>query len=298
MRNHMSSKPKLTRRFFLQQTTLAAGGLLLGTACTAEPATHPIGIQLYTLRDLAAKDLSGTLQKIADAGYTDVETFGLDGNFKFFGFTPTEVFNLLKKYKLKSTSGHYLPENYLFQNGSSDIWKKTIEAAATLQQEYVTIPFMPESARKGEGLKKFIDKMNEAALLCKEAGLKLAYHNHEFEFETEGNSFPLEMMLKGTDAGLVDFELDIYWAVFAGRNPIDLFKKFQGRIALWHVKDMHRSQRNKNIEVGSGTIDYAAIFKAKKLSGLKHFYVEQENFEIDPIESIQQSKNYISKQLL
>ncbi len=102
-----------------------------------------------------------------------------------------------------------------------------------------------------------------------------------------------------SDPALVDFELDLYWAVRAGHNPLDLFKKHPGRFTMWHLKDMDKDNRELNTEIGKGTIDFKAIFSQAKLSGMQHFFVEQEtNYSPNPMESIKASWQYVSKQLL
>lgn len=286
-----------SRRSFLQQSVILAGGTILAPSCMASAAhssaKKPCGIQLYTLRDFVGKDLKGTLDKIAAAGYTDVETFGWAPGNTFFGKTPAEFSALIKNAGLKTTSGHYLPENFLFKKGSADEWKQIAEAAATLGQEYTTVPWIPDQFRTPEIYKAMAEKLNEAAEISKKAGIKVAYHNHDFEFAPVGDAFGLDYLLKNTSPDLVDFELDIYWAVVAKKDPIDLFKQYKGRFAMWHVKDMHREVPAKNTEVGSGSIDYKAIFKHASTSGLKHFYVEQENFDMEAFASIKKSYDYI-----
>ena len=95
------------------------------------------------------------------------------------------------------------------------------------------------------------------------------------------------------------FELDIYWVAFSGIDTVSLFNQLKGRVPLWHVKDMDKVNRSNNTEIGNGTIDYSAIFKAAKVSGMKHFFVEQEtNYVPDPISSVEASIKYIKAKLI
>lgn len=129
--------------------------------------------------------------------------------------------------------------------------------------------------------------------------MKLAYHNHDFEFKKFGNQTGYDILLQETDKKLVDFELDLYWAVRSGNDPLQLFKANPGRFTMWHVKDMDKSKADWNTEIGEGSIDFKAIFAESKLSGMKHFFVEQEtNYSPNPSDSIKTSWEYVSKQLM
>ncbi|HET8829187.1 MAG TPA: sugar phosphate isomerase/epimerase, partial [Pelobium sp.] len=142
----------------------------------------------------------------------------------------------------------------------------------------------------------WIAKINTAAKLVKESGLKLAYHNHDIEFYDLGegkNAF--EMLLNGTEPDLVDFEMDIYWVVRAKKDPIKLINDYPGRFKLWHIKDMNKTDASKNAEIGSGTIDFPSIIKEAKKAGLKYPFVEQENYKMDAFESINISAKYLQK---
>jgi sugar phosphate isomerase/epimerase len=283
------------RRSFIKQSAILAAGI------SADPLSllarkKKVGIQLYTMRAALAKDAKGTIEKIGATGYTDVETFGFNG--KFFGFDPVAFRDLLTANNLVSTSGHYGLNNYLYQNASDDEVKKIIDAVKALGQQYLTIPSLPRSAKSADDYKPVALRMNKAAALCKDAGVTLAYHNHDFEFIQLPGGTGYDVLLANTDPSLIKFELDLYWAVKGGQDPISLFKKHPGRFPLWHVKDMDKTVNTKNTEVGLGSIDFKKIFKNAKLSGMKHFYVEMDNFQIDPFESIAKSYQFINKRIL
>jgi len=264
-------------------------------------STKRIGLQLYTLRDIIAPDVSGVIKKVADIGYQDVETYGFSAADGFWKLSPKELKSLLDENNLKSSSGHYDLEEFI-RTGKEDQLHATIEAANILGQEYVTLPFLSEDLRGSADVFKMIaDKMNKMAETCKKSGLKFAYHNHDFEFKDLGNGETgYKIFMENTDPDLVQFELDIYWVQHSGNNPITLFNDHSGRFTMWHVKDMDKTNRDLNTEIGTGAIDFKPIFNDAKLSGMKYFFVEQENFSQgkDPFQSIKESFDYINKELI
>ncbi|ARS40959.1 xylose isomerase [Sphingobacteriaceae bacterium GW460-11-11-14-LB5] len=290
----------LSRRNFILNTSMAAAAALLvpSFACVANDKKL-VGLQLYSLRDELPKDVKGTLAKVAKAGFKEVETYGFSIKDQFWGLTPAEFKKLLDDNGLTAPSGHYGLGSYL-TDGNTEELKAAIAAAKVLGSEYVTIPWLDESIRKSaEDYKKIAVKINEAGKLAKEAGIRLAYHNHNFEFEKQGDTTGYEILLKGTDKNLVDFELDLYWVVRSGNDPIKLFKENPGRFTMWHVKDMDKADPALNAEVGTGSINFKPIFADAKLSGMKHFFVEHEtNYKPNPMESVAASCAYIKKEII
>lgn len=277
----------------------AAAALLVPSfACVANDKKL-VGLQLYSLRDELPKDVKGTLAKVAKAGFKEVETYGFSIKDQFWGLTPAEFKKLLDDNGLTAPSGHYGLGSYL-TDGNTEELKAAIAAAKVLGSEYVTIPWLDGSIRKSaDDYKKIAVKINEAGKLAKEAGIRLAYHNHNFEFEKQGDTTGYEILLKGTDKNLVDFELDLYWVVRSGNDPIKLFKENPGRFTMWHVKDMDKADPALNAEVGTGSINFKPIFADAKLSGMKHFFVEHEtNYKPNPMESVAASCAYIKKEII
>lgn len=258
-----------------------------------------IGLQLYTLRDELPKDVKGTLEKVAQAGYTEVELYGFSIKDQFWGLSVQELKQLLDRNGLKAVSGHYGLGTYLFDGNTAEL-EAAIKAAKVLESEYITVPWLDETLRKSaDDYKKIASLLNKAGEICKEAGLKLAYHNHDFEFKKYGNTTGYEILLKETDKKLVYFEMDLYWIVYSKINPIALFKQNQGRFTMWHIKDMDKNNVTLNTEIGSGSIDFKSIFAEAKLSGMKHFFVEQEtNYKPDEIQSIKTSCEFIAKEII
>jgi sugar phosphate isomerase/epimerase len=290
----------LSRRSFIFNSSMAAAAALLvpSFACVASDKKS-VGLQLYSLRDELPKDVKGTIAKVAKAGFKEVETYGFSIKDQFWGLTPAEFKKLLDDNGLTAPSGHYGLGSYL-TDGNTEELKAAIAAAKVLGSEYVTIPWLEEGIRKNaEDYKKIAVKINEAGKLAKEAGIRLAYHNHNFEFEKQGDTTGYEILLKGTDKNLVDFELDLYWVVRSGNDPIKLFKENPGRFTMWHVKDMDKTDPALNAEVGTGSINFKPIFADAKLSGMKHFFVEHEtNYKPNPIESVTASCAYIKKEII
>ena len=289
----------IKRRDFLINSGLALGALAIAPSLAFSVKKKNIGLQLYSLRASFPKDVKGVLEQVSKAGFTEVETYGYSVKNGFFGTSVKEFKTILSANGLKNPSGHY-DLGSLLKDGNTEVLKNTIEAANVLDNKYITIPWLDELIRKSADDYKIIaENMNKAAVICKESGLKLAYHNHAFEFTTFGETNGYDILLKETDKKLVDFELDLYWVERSGNNPLHLFKEHPGRFSMWHVKDMDKNNKDFNTEIGKGTIDFKTIFAEAKLSGMKHFFIEHEtNYVPNPIESVSESCAYVKKNLL
>ncbi|HEV7348798.1 sugar phosphate isomerase/epimerase [Telluribacter sp.] len=289
---------KISRKEFLKAGSLAVASTLLTRFDSFAKPSKPIGLQLYTLRNELGKDVEGTIRKAAEIGYKEVELFGY-GNGKFFGKTPKEFAALLKELGLNAPSGHYMTGNTMpnAQGTLTNGWEKAVEDAATIGQKYMVCAFLfPDERKTLDQYKQHIDLFNKAAETCKKSGIQFAYHNHDFEFQPIDGQVPYDLILKGTDPKLVKMELDLYWAAFAGKDPVELFKKDPGRYPLWHIKDMEKSAERAFAEVGTGSIDFQRLFNAQKTAGLKHFFVEQDVAKKNPpLQAIEISFNNLSK---
>jgi len=265
----------------------------------AGPPNLKVGLQLYSMRDYLPKDVRGVIAQVAHVGYTVVETYGYDtAKQSFWGLSPKEFKALLKDNGLSSPSGHYGMEQFLGEGKEDDI-KACIEAAHAVGQGTIVVPHLDEKYRKNVNDFKILAlKINQMGDLCKKAGLKMAYHNHDFEFKPIDGVTLFDVLLKETDRNLIRFEMDIYWVVRAGQDPIRLIKENPGRFNMWHIKDMDKNKRELNTEIGSGSIDFKEIFKYRELSGVQHIFMEQENFAMDAYQSIAQSAKYIKDVLL
>jgi len=276
-----------TRRNFLATLGVATLGIVSRDAAAASEVLAPrrklkrIGLQLYTVRDLMKADLPGTLAKVAAIGYKEVEFAG------YFGRTPAQIRDLLRRNGLSSPSSH-LPFESL-QNG----WQKALDDAQAIGNHWVTIAWIAEEKRRTlDDWKAHAALFNRAAAQARSAGLRFAYHNHDFELRTIGGAKPLDVLLKETDPSLVDFEMDLYWVVFGGGDPIDFFNRYPKRFPLLHVKDSAGPPDNRMVEVGKGKIDFRSIFAQSGKAGVKHYFVEHDQ-PADPIASIRSSYNYL-----
>ena len=290
----------IKRRDFLINSGLALGALAIAPSLAFASKERAIGIQLWTLRESLPKDIKGVLAQIAKVGYTEVETFGYSVKDGFFGTSAKDFKSILNDNGLKATSNHFDFNGYI-KDGKTDTLNSYIETAHILGSEYITVPYVIQELRgkSVEDYKKLAAGINKVAEICHSNGLKLAYHNHDFEFTKFENTTGYEVLLNETDKNLVDFEMDLYWVVRSGNDPLQLFKDHPGRFKMWHVKDMDKVNHDFNAAIGQGTIDFKTIFAQAKLAGMQRFFLEHEsNYIPNPIESMKTSFDYINKNLI
>ena len=262
-----------------------------------------IGLQLYTVRDAMDKDPEGTLAKVAQIGYTSVEGATYTGSEKFYGMSPLVFKKVLKQNGLVMISAHYrLGEEKSkgeIQKGTIlHDWDKAVDDAAELGLKYMVCAFLAEEERGSlDHYKSVAGQLNIAGERCKKSGIQLCYHNHNFEFEKQGDAYPYDILLS-SDKNLVKMEIDLYWIKKAGQDATKLFHEHPGRFPLWHVKDMDNTAAQNFTEVGSGIIDFKEIFKYKSLAGMKYFFVEEDKCPGSPFDSITKSIDYIKKNLV
>ncbi|MEN0055502.1 MAG: sugar phosphate isomerase/epimerase [Mucilaginibacter sp.] len=287
-----------TRRTFLAQAGLITAGVMMKPNFLSAKGTSGPGLQLYSLRDQLPKDVKGVIAKVAKAGYKEVETFGFNKQTGYWGLQGKDFSKLLKDNGLSTPSGHYGLDQY-FGDGSTDDLKAYIEVANIIGQSYIIIPSLNHKFIKTvDDCKGVAEKMNKIAEICKASGLKLGYHNHNFEWEPVGNTTFYDVVLNNTDPKLVNMEMDLYWVVRAGQDPLAIFQKHPGRFTFVHIKDRDKTNPNLNTEIGNGDIDFKTILSKAKLAGIKHFIVEQENYtNIDPYVSITKSAAYLKNTL-
>lgn len=287
-----------TRRQFLKQSTIFTAAIFTGPEDIFSPARKRYGVQLYTLRKELDTNPLDTLSKVAAIGYTDVETYGYkDG--KWFGLSVNEFKKALRDNKLNSTSGHtFGGQFFLSESNWEEKWKQAVQDSKTIGQEFIVVPYLDGKFREIDHYKKLAPILNKAGEIAKQSGLKLAYHNHDFEFTVQNGQTGYDILTANTDPKLISFELDIYWATRAGHDPIALFKKYPGRFTMWHVKDMDNTPEKKFTEVGNGVIDFPTIFKNAKLSGMKYWFVEQDICPGSPFDSIKTSITNLRERIL
>ena len=256
----------MKRRNFLKSSGLTAAGLILSplVQATGKRRLEQIGIQLYTVRDLMARDSAGTLEALAAIGYDEVEFAG------FHGHSPADVRAMLDNTGLAAPSGHVLVESIL----SSSV--QIIEAAQVVGLKYLVLGWLePEERKSLDDYRRLAELCNRFGEQCRMAGIQFAYHNHEFEFERLEDQRPMDLLLAKTDDSLMKVELDFYWIAFAGADPFEYFVKYPGRFPLCHIKDMAIDR--KMVDVGAGTIDFSSLFSAGKQAGLVHYFIERDD---------------------
>jgi sugar phosphate isomerase/epimerase len=274
----------IPRRTFIKSTALTAlGTAFLPQLLKAAPSSPDIGLQLYTVRDAISADLKGTLKKIKRIGYTWLEAAGYEDGL-FYGLPPAEFRKMIEGMGMKVVGSHVM--------FNADKQKEAIAAHAELGVEYVVFPSFPVASRKSkDDFLQAAARLNAIGSACSKAGMKFAYHNHDFEFLKIDDSRGYDLLIQSTEPGLVCFEADIYWMKYAGVDPLAYFDKYPGRFDLWHVKDMKDGPDKGFTEVGTGIIRYDEIFGFSDRSGMKYFFVEQDDCEKDPMESVAISYN-------
>lgn len=251
-----------------------------------------IGLQLWSVKDDVAKDLSGTVKAVGDMGYGFVEAAGY-GDGKFYGTDPVEFANLCQESGLEflgSHTGQDVPAEGKWDE-TMQWWDSCIAAHKAAGVQWIVQPWMGETGYASlDGLKKYCEYFNAVGEKCNEAGIRFGYHNHDKEFSTELEGKPVyQWMLELTDPEKVMFEMDLYWIAYGGGNALEYFENYPGRFYLWHIKDEK--------EVGaSGTMDFAAIFAEREKAGAKYGIVEVEEYNYEPIESCKKSLEFLEAQ--
>jgi sugar phosphate isomerase/epimerase len=228
------------------------------------------GVQLYTVRDRMEEDLRGTLEAVAEMGYGEVEFAGL------FGWSPSDVRALLDDLGLRAASSHYP-----MQAIRGD-WEGALDVAEILGQSQVILPSLPADARTADGLRALAEELNRAGEAARARGLAFGFHNHDFEVTplegpsgSEEGERPLDILLAGTDPALVSFQLDLFWAVAGGTDPVEWFRGHPGRFTSVHVKD--RSEAGEMVSVGDGVLDFTRLLSVgAEVGGVRHAFVEHD----------------------
>lgn len=288
----------MDRRTFLHRS-LAIGTIapMAGKVELESKYKKNIGIQIYTIRDLMQKDATGSIQAIAAAGYKNIELAGYNAG-KFYGLTPIELKTLTSGLGMKIVSSHVAADlpTYFKNNTLPAEYLKAMDDAVLMGQKFFIWPFLQPAFRNDkDNAMRIAELFNKAGAEAKTRGLQFGYHNHAFEFDPIGDTNMMNIFLKETDPKVVQLELDLYWIVFANQDPITIIKNNPGRFALYHVKDMAKSEKRESIEIGDGTIDFNKIFKETKGIGAEYFFVEQEAYRTTSLEAIKTNYKRICK---
>lgn len=247
----------------------------------AAGAGRALGVQLYTVRDQAEKDLAGALAAIRKIGYDEIETYG-----NVHERPARELRKVIEDAGLRVPSGHFNYEGL----------HEKLDYAKELGVQYVICPMLPKGMQDDlDGFAKAADQFNKWGEQANQRGLRFGFHNHNYEFQKFGTTTGYETLLQRTDPKLVCFELDCFWAAHAGHDPAHIISQHGNRIALLHMKDRHKgapvstrleSTKDYFTEVGAGTIDWRRVVEAANKAGIKHLFVEKDTSEIPPLESL------------
>jgi sugar phosphate isomerase/epimerase len=297
-----------SRRDFLKlagAASVAALAFRNALPLDAYPLGLPLGLQLYSLRELLPKDFDGTLKAIAAAGYTEVEAAG------FYAMTAPEFKQSMTTAGLKCVSAHY-PLDMLAPNlenvikYANELGLQYIVCASPSLKDPSKVKLSPKDPGYHEAWvnaftlddwKWNAEQFNQIGQRVKGYDMKFGYHNHTTAFRKLGKVVPYDELMKLTDPDLVTFEMDCGWVSVAGYNPVEFLTKYPTRISMLHVKDFDLKKGTEHVqstELGHGTIDYRPIFEAAKKGGhITHYFVEQEDFDMPPLEAIKMDAEYM-----
>ena len=296
---------RISRRAFLKTASATAACVAAGSSVPrlmADPLGLPIGLQLYSVRDLLPKDYEGTLRQLGAMGYREVEAAG------FFGHSPSEVKQAMERAGLRCVSAHYplkdlLPKvDEVIQFGKDLGLKYIVCASPWLKDPSRVKDAGSRAAREAMTLEDWhwnAEQFNRIGERVNAAGMRFAYHNHTPEFRAEKGVVFYDELLRTTDPAKVTMELDCGWAVVAGKKPADYLTRYPTRISMLHVKDFKKdgaaasSEPPPSTELGRGSIDYRPIFEAAKKASLEHAFVEQEEFDMPAMEALKIDADYM-----
>ena len=268
----------------------------------AAETTHEIkrvGLQLYTVRSEMPKDFEGTIAKVAQTGYKEVEFAG------YFEHTPKEVRAIVDKNGLTAPSAHFSYD--IVENK----WPETLEAAHVVGHKYLVCPWIDEKQRTADGWKRVVELFNKAGEASEKAGIQFCFHNHSYEFapvEGLGGKLAYDYLLDETNPKYVKMEMDLCWISVAKKDPVSYFNKYPGRFPLVHVKDYVNDPnatssyagatgsvvfKGRLADVGKGAIDWKRILGHSDKAGIKHYFVENDDAK-EPFEDIKISYDYLA----
>lgn len=236
------------------------------------PSLKNFGIQLYTLRDVIGDNPKETLRQLASFGFNQIE--GYEGNQGiYWNMSPKDFKKYINDLGMEMVSSHC--DIY------EDFERKAGEAAEA-GLSYLICPSIGPQKSVSEW-KKVTDKFNECGAICQKNGIRFAYHNHAYSFVPFSGMIPQQYMMDNTDPAIVDHQMDIYWVVTAGVDPVEYLEMYPGRFKLCHVKDRMKGVssevREASCNLGTGIIDFPRILKEAAANGMEYFIMEQERYD-------------------
>jgi sugar phosphate isomerase/epimerase len=269
-----------------------------GPAKPTQRFIGPFGLELYSVRNLLTKDIPGTLKMVQEVGYKEVEVV-----YDHWGHaTERELRSYLDRAGLKCTSAFYPAERYMQAFGA------VVDGAKALGVEYLVCGNVPGAFDKSktlshEDFRQAAKLFNEWASKLRAVGLRFAYHNHDYEFHLDDGKPAYDTLISGTQPGLVDFEIDVFWVKRGGQDPVAYLEGFPARFRLLHLKDMRKgtpagdfsvgTSDEASVPLGEGILDMPAILRAGKRAGVERYYVEDESAEAP--EGIRTSLHYLKQ---
>src|SRR6202167_2541478 len=295
----------ISRRTFLKTASASAALAAAGVDASwlmANPLVLPLGLQLYSVRDLLPQDYEGTLRELSGLGYREVEAAG------FFGRSASDVKHAMEQAGLHCVSAHYSYADL------APRLPQAIEFGKALGLEYIICasPGLPDRSPAKSADKRVAreamtlddwrwnaEQFNRMGERGNAAGIKFGYHNHTAEFRTGNGIVLYDEVLRLTDPAKVTMELDCGWMIVGGKNPVDYLERYPTRFSLLHVKDFKMSGKPgsdkeppPSAELGQGSIDYRPIFAAAKKAAIKHAFIEQEQYDMPPMEALKIDAEY------
>ena len=261
-------------------------------AGTGDSFKGPLGIQLYSLRDQLGKDVPGTLAKVHEFGFHDVETYSTHGK------SPEEFTAMLKANHLRAVSGHFGFDR--FKNDPEGVAKE----AKALGLQYAGTAWVPHTGQVTEQWVRDTAKVfNQAGEVLAKHGIKFFYHNHGYEFVPHGDGTLFDLLMAETKPEFVCFEMDVMWVVFPGQDPVKLMEKYGSRWQLMHLKDLKKgvetgslaggTDTKNGVVIGTGQTDWPALLRAAQKAGVKYYFIEDESPTV--LEQVPQSIKYLKQ---
>jgi sugar phosphate isomerase/epimerase len=275
-------KRRTTRREVLATLAALGVGWVAGAGSGEAGRLAPIGVQLYTVRDLLEKDFAGTLAALAAIGFREIEFAG------YHGRTPRAVREALQRAGLTAPAAHVPVASV------RDELARLLEAARVIGHQYLVVAGLPERERTLDGYRAAADLFNRVGREVQAGGLQLAYHNHAFEFATVDGHRPYDVLLERCDPRHVAFEMDLYWITVGGQDPLTYFARWPGRFPLVHVKDSSGPPDHRMTDVGAGRIPWTAIFAHREQAGIRHAFIEHDA-PADPLASVKHGYEYLRR---
>jgi sugar phosphate isomerase/epimerase len=297
---------RICRRKFLKAASASVAFAAAYTGAPwlmANPLGLQLGLQLYSVRDLLPKDYAGTLRELGALGYREVEAAG------FFGRSASDVKHAMEQAGLHCVSAHYSYADL------APRLNEAIEFGKALGLKYIICasPGLPDGSPAKSADKKVAretmtlddwrwnaEQFNRMGERVNAAGIRFGYHNHTAEFRAVDGVVIYDELLRLTDSAKVTMEMDCGWAIVAGKNPVDYFRRYPTRISLLHVKDFKLAggpgsdtDPPPSAELGRGNIDYRPIFAAAKNTDIKHAFIEQEQYDMPPLEALKIDAEYM-----